>query len=274
MTGRELKLIMNKILLSALFGAKFILLTGIASAQRGVGPPPSPPVLSTTLTPTLVSQYMYRGMRYGGASLQPNVDLHYGGLNAGFWGSFPLSNKAPGISDPELDLYGSYTRSLTATISVVPGVTWYYFPRAEAADGFYRQTFEPNLAFTYTADGFRLTPKVYYDIVREGFTAEVSAFYAYPLTRIGSELDFTAEVGTFEWRDAVKGTSSAIKRSGEYWSAGVAMPYQITSNGTVTLGFTYVKGTGNTLTPSPTPRRPLPAAMGRGVVSLSFSLSY
>ncbi len=265
---------MKKILLGALLGAKFILLTGVAPAQNVVALPPPPPVLSTTLTSTLVSQYMYRGMRYGGASLQPTVDFRSGEFSAGFWGSFPLSNKVPGVSDPELDLYGSYTRPLTARIAGVVGGTWYYFPRAKEADGFYRQTFEPNLAFTYTVDGLRLTPKVYYDFVREGFTAEVSAFYAYPLTRIGSELDFTAEIGSFEWRDAVKGASPATKQSGDYWSAGVAMPYQVTSNGTVTLGFAYVKGTGHSLKSGTAPRRENPAAMGRGVVSLSFSLSY
>ncbi len=266
---------MNKNLLGAFLATGFIiLLTGVAPAQQVVPLPPPPPVLTTTVTPALVSHYMYRGMRYGGASFQPTVDFRYGGLNAGFWGSFPLSNKVPGVSDPELDIYGSYTRPLTARIAVVPGGTWYYFPRAEAADGFYRQTFEPNLAFTYTVDGFRLTPKMYYDIVRDGFTAEVSAFYAYPLTRIGSELDFTAEIGSFEWRDAVKGTSPATKQSGDYWSAGVAMPYQVTSNGTVTLGFAYVKGTGHSLKSGAGQRRPNPAAMGRGVVSLLFSLSY
>lgn len=270
----ELRLVMNKIAFLAGFGVGFILATGVARAQNVASLPPPPPVLSTTLTPTLVSQYMYRGMRYGGASLQPTVDFRSGALNAGFWGSFPLNDKMPGVSDPELDLYASYTRPLSARIAAVVGGTWYYFPRAAAADGFYRQTFEPNLAFTYTVDGFRLTPKVYYDIVREGFTAEVAAFYAYPLTRIGSELDFTAEIGTFEWRDAVAGPSPATKQSGEYWSVGVAMPYQVTSNGTVTLGFAYVKGTGHTLQQGTASIRHNPSAMGRGVVSLSFSLSY
>ena len=267
-------LIMKKILLGALSGAAIILMSGVAPAQNAAPLPPPPSDLSITLTPTLVSQYMYRGMRYGGVSLQPNVDFRYGALNAGFWGSFPLNNKVQGMSDPELDLYGSYTRPLTARVAAVVGGTWYYFPRAETADGFYRQTFEPNFAFTYTIDGLRLTPKVYYDIVRDGFTAEVSAFYAYPLTRIGSELDFTAEIGSFEWRDALKGPLPATKQTGDYWSVGVAMPYQVTGNGMVTLGFAYVKGTGHTLKQGTAPRRQNPAAMGRGVVNLSFSLSY
>ena len=265
---------MKKILLCALIGAGFIVVRGVALAQNVAPLPPPPPDLSITFIPTLVSQYMYRGMRYGGVSLQPTVDFRSGGLNAGFWGNFPLSNKVRGVSDPELDLYGSYTRTLSARTAAVVGGTWYHFPRAEASDGYHRQTFEPNLAFTYTVDGFRLTPKVYYDIVREGFTAEVSAFYAYPLTRIGSELDFTPEIGSFEWRDAVEGPSPATKQSGDYWSVGVAMPYQITSNGAVTLGFAYVKGTGHALKQGTAPRRQNPAAMGRGVVSLSFSLSY
>ncbi len=229
------------------------------------------PDVSLTVTPSLVSQYLFRGMRYGGMAFQPTTEVSYGSVVGGFWGSFPLRDKVRGVSDPELDLYASTTIPISPAIALVPGFTWYHFPNAERSAGFHRQLFEPNLALTYTGAGFRLTPKLYYDLVRAGFTAELSAFYALPLTRIGTELDFTVSVGSYLWRDAVKTTAPATKNWGDYGSAGVAMPFQITSAGRVTLGFAYVKGTNNYFKQASQPRVRNSAAVGRGVVSLFYS---
>ncbi len=242
-----------------------------ALGAQGPGLPAAPADVSVTVTPSVVSQYMFRGMRYGGAAFQPTAEVSYGSIVGGFWGSFPLRDKVRGVSDPELDVYASITLPITPAIALVPGFTWYHFPNAEGSAGFHSQLFEPNLAVTYTGAGFRLTPKLYYDVVREGMTAELSAFYAFPLTRIGTELNFTASVGSYLWRDAVKTTTPATKNWGDYGSAGVAMPFQISSVGRVTLGFAYVKGTNNYFKQASLPRVRNTAAVGRGVVSLFYS---
>lgn len=233
--------------------------------------PAASPGLTGAVTASAVSQYMFRGLRYGGAAFQPTAELSYGSVVGGFWGSFPLRNEVPGVSDPELDLYASASVAISPAIALVPGFTWYHFPDAERSAGFHRQLFEPSLALTYTGPGFRLTPKLYYDVVREGLTAEFSAFYALPLTRLGTELDFTVTVGSYLWRDAVKTSAAGTKNWGDYGSAGVAIPYQITSAGRVTLGFAYVKGTNNYFKSGAAPRVRNTAAVGRGVVSLFYS---
>jgi len=246
---------------------------GLLHAVRAQGPalPAPAPDVTATVTPSVVSQYLFRGMRYGGAAFQPTAEVSYGSVVGGFWGSFPLRDKVRGVSDPELDIYASTTVPITPAIALVPGFTWYHFPNAERSAGSHRQLFEPNLAVTYTGAGFRITPKLYYDLVRDGFTGELSAFYALPLTRIGTELDFTASVGSYLWQDAVKTTAPATKNWGDYGSAGVAMPFQISSAGRVTLGFGYMKGTNNYFKQASQPRVRNTAAGGRGVVSLFYS---
>ena len=50
-------------------------------------------------------------------------------------------------------------RSGTRT-SITPGVTLYWYPDAPTKLGFYKSTIEPNIAFSYTFEGVKLTPKV------------------------------------------------------------------------------------------------------------------
>ncbi len=100
------------------------------------------PAGTWTVTPAVVSQYMFRGVRIGGPSLQPAVEYGQGDLAAGLWANFPLKDKVPGVSDPEFDFYGSYTHSLNATTSVVTGATCYAYPNADKAAGFYQSTVE------------------------------------------------------------------------------------------------------------------------------------
>jgi len=47
----------------------------------------------------------------------------------------------------------------------------------------------------------KFTPKIYYDTVLEGPTYELTVFYAVPLSDLGTELDFTAVVGSYIWKD-------------------------------------------------------------------------
>jgi uncharacterized protein (TIGR02001 family) len=252
-------------------------LTVFGAASRGPGQTAAPaagPVSTWTLTPAFVSQYLFRGVRLGGAAFQPTVEYGSGRWVAGVWASVPVADKVPGQSDPEIDFYGSATWALTDAVTLVAGATWYWFPRAENANGFYRSTFEPSLAVNWTVDGFRLTPKVCYDVVLAGPTAEVTAFYAVPLASFGTELDFTATAGTYRWDEAAEDTASAVKNWGDYWSAGVALPFQLTASGKLTVGWAYARGSGNFLKAGTAPRTANPAAVGRGVVSVAYSLTY
>jgi hypothetical protein len=219
---------------------------------------------------------MFRGARLGGPSFEPAVEFDSGPLVAGVWANFPISDKVPGQSDPEFDFYGSYTiEAIKDTLTWVPGVTIYTYPDADKNAGFYKMTFEPNLALNYTIPGgLKLTPKIYYDVVLKGATYEFTAAYALPLKELGTELDFTGTIGTFKWTDAFENTNPAAKNWGDYWLAGVAMPFQVTSNSKLTIGWAYTKGSNNYVKIGSTPKFANGAAVGRGVVTVSYGLTF
>jgi uncharacterized protein (TIGR02001 family) len=229
---------------------------------------------SVVVTPSVVSQYMFRGVRLGGPSFEPSVEVDSGNLAIGVWANTPISDKVPGQSDPEIDPYGSYTFKVNDSLSVVPGFTWYNYPDANTGNGFYKSTFEPNLALNYTVSGVQFTPKVYYDVVLKGPTYELTATYAVPLKDAGTELDFTAVGGTYIWDNSVKGVSPDVKNWGNYYLVGVAAPFALSKESKLTVGFAYTKGDGNYYKQGSAPKGVNPAAVGRGVVTVSYAYTF
>jgi uncharacterized protein (TIGR02001 family) len=259
---------MNKNLLLALVGATLAtpsLLPASAATFSG---------FSVTGTATAVSQYMFRGQRRGGPSFQPAIELASDRAVVGLWSNFPIKDKVPDTSDPEIDLYGSYTFPFSDAFSIVPGFTWYVYPDAPKDLGYYRSTFEPNLAISYATQGLTLTPKIYYDLALEGPTFEVTALYALPLARIGSELNFAATWGSFLIKDASRNSDPRTKAWGDYWLAGVSMPFQVSSNGNLLFGIAYTQGRDAFVKQGSAPKSPNTLAVGRGVVTLSYSHSF
>lgn len=261
---------MNKTLLLVLAGSVCVGLLRVSGQTAAA----AAPAASWTVTPAVVSQYMFRGMRLGGPSFQPTVELGYGALTTGFWASVPFDDTVQGVSDPELNVYGGYTFGVSDAANVVVGGTWYVFPRAEKSLGFYKQTIEPSVALNYTIGGVRLTPKVYYDLMLEGATLDVTAAYAMPLKELGTELNFSATIGTFKWDNAAEDTHPAVRNWGNYWSAGVSVPFQVSANGKVLLGFTYARGWDNFTKQGSAPKVENPLAVGRGVVTLGYTMSF
>ncbi len=229
---------------------------------------------SVVVTPAFVNQYMFRGARLGGPSFEPSVEVDSGNLALGVWTNFPMKDKVPGQSDPEIDPYGSYTIAVNGSVSVVPGFTWYNYPNADTNNGFFKTTFEPNIALNYTIEGLKLTPKVYYDVVLKGPTYELTAAYTVPLKDINSELDFTATAGTFIIRNAVKNADPHYKNWGDYYLIGVAMPFQITKASKLTVGVAYTKGSGNFLKQGSDAKFRNTGAVGRGVVTVSYAYTF
>lgn len=264
---------MNKTLLLGLAGA-FLGAGSVVVGQTVPAATAAAPAVSWTVTPAVVSQYMFRGMRLGGPSFQPTVEMGYGALTAGVWASVPFDDTVQGVSDPEIDVYGGYAFTLSDAANVVLGGTWYLFPRAETRAGFYEQTVEPSVALNYTVNGVRLTPKVYYDLMLEGPTLELAAAYAVPLQGLGTELNFTATIGTFKWDNAAEDTTPGVKNWGNYWSAGVLMPFQVSANGKVLLGFAYARGWDNETKQGSLPKVDNALAVGRGVVTLGYSVTF
>lgn len=247
------------------------ILTGAAALAQA---PAAAPSVSFTATGAFVSQYMFRGQRLNGAGFQPSVEMAAGNFTAGVWANFVLDDKVPDSSDPEIDLYGSYTFALGKDLTLVPGFTLYTYPSAPTAAGFYRTTFEPSLALNYTIEGLKFTPKFYYDTVLEGATYELTAAYAVPLKDIGSELGFAATFGTFLLKEAANDVSPAVKSWGDYWQVGVSMPFQLTKESKLTLGFAYTEGRDAFTKQGSFGKAANSLAMGRGVVTVAYALSF
>lgn len=229
---------------------------------------------SWVFTPTFASQYMFRGARLGGPSLQPSLEYDRGGLTAGLWGNVPLLDKVAGQSDPEVDLFASYAFALGPNLSLAPGVTAYTYPAARQADGFYQATVEPSLALNCTLGAVRFTPKLYYDLVLRGLTAELTAAWAVPLPAAGTELDFTATAGTFKWNDYTARAVPAVRNWGDYWLLGVSAPYQLPGGSRIIVGWAYAAGSDNYLKQGSAGKVANPAALGRGVLTLGYTLTF
>lgn len=249
------------------------------TADSTPAPAPAPaavaaPTSSFVVTPAVVSQYMFRGVRLGGPSFEPTVEFDSGALALGVWANFPLRDKVAGVSDPEVDPYGSYTFTINDACSIVPGFTWYNYPRADKSAGFYKGTFEPSLALNYTVGGVKFTPKFYYDMVLKGPTYELTAAFALPLKDAGTELDFAGTIGTYKCTDAAANTAPAVKNWGDYWQLGVSVPFTVSKDSKIIVGFAYVNGSNNYYKQGSTPKILNTAALGRGVVTLSYSVTY
>ena len=245
-----------------------------ASGQTATAPTPAAPTASWIVTPAFASQYMFRGARLSGPSFEPTVEFDYDTVAVGVWANFPIADKVVGQSDPEYDVYGSYTIAVNDSFSVVPGFTWYNYPRAPSANGFFKATFEPSLAFNYTVAGIKFTPKFYYDVVLNGPTLELSASLALPLKDLGTELDFIGTVGTFKWKTAADNTFPDLKNYGNYFLVGVSVPFAITSASKIVVGVAYTKGSDNYFKQSGSPKVKNTAAVGRGVVTVSYAYTF
>ena len=229
---------------------------------------------SVVVTPSVVSQYMFRGVRLGGPSFEPSVEVDSGNLAIGVWANTPISDKVPGQSDPEIDPYASYTMTVSDAISVAPGLTWYNYPHANTNNGFFKSTFEPNIALNVTVAGVKFTPKYYYDMVLKGPTYELTATYAIPLKDAGTELDWTATAGTFIIRDAAKGADPTVKNWGNYYLIGVSAPITLTKASKLVVGVAYTKGSGNYFKQGSLPKGENTSAVGRGVATISYVYTF
>jgi len=261
----------SRLLLSAL---GFIALSAYAQTPAAAPAPAEPTTGSWVLTPSFVSQYMFRGARLGGPSFEPSLEYDYGAFVVGVWSNFPLADKVVGQSDPEFDFYGSYTMDVIKDVTFVPGFTAYTYPNAKKANGFYKGTFEPSVALNYTIGDLKLTPKLYYDVILKGPTLELTAAYVVPLKDLGTELDFTGTYGTFKWDEAAVDASPAIKNWGDYYLIGVAAPFQVTKNSKFTAGFAYTKGSNNYFKQGTDHKAVNTAAVGRGVITLSYAITF
>lgn len=227
-----------------------------------------------SVSPGIVSGYIFRGQDRGGAALQTAVDVTRGDFHAGLWTSFPLEGSGALSPGTEADFYVGQDLPVGGRLGVTPGVTLYTYPRADRARGFRRTTFEPSLAIDATIAGLRVVPKLSHDLDLEATTLEVATAYALALPSLGTELDFTGAAGTYLRRDDFSGVAGAGKAWGNYWQVGVSLPYQVSFRTKLVVGWTYSAGSGAFVKPSSAPRLADPRTAARGFASLGFSTTF
>lgn len=131
---------------------------------------------------------------------------------------------------------------------------------------------EPNLGLNYKVGSLTLSPKVYYDAILEGPTLEMNGGYTVPLSKLRTQLDFSASLGTYFWNNSVQGAHPKLDNYGSYYLIGVCAPYQITEHITATAGLAFTEGFSNYFDSTGTDRTRNTLAKGRFVGS--FALAY
>jgi hypothetical protein len=227
-----------------------------------------------TITPSVTSAYLFRGVQLAGPSLQPALEFNAAKFSSGLWSNVAFNVRSRIHSNPEVDWYADYIFEVPSSgVSLMPGFTLYTYPRAKSGD-FHPLTFEPSLAAIFNIHGIQVTPKIYYDLVLQSLTGELNATLALPLKHLGTELDFAATAGTFEGNNIRRRNSPVRKNSGDYWSLGVSLPVQVSLSSKVVLGFTYSEGHHNYFQATGSSRETNPDAGRHAAVSLSYTLTY
>jgi uncharacterized protein (TIGR02001 family) len=232
------------------------------------------PAASWTITASYASQYMFRGVRLGGPSFEPRIEFAPDKWKIGVWANFPISAKVVGQSDPEIDPYATYTFTVNDSTTIVPGFTWYNYPNAKPSNGFYKTTFEPNVALNYTVKGITFSPTLYYDMVLKGPTLELNVSFAVPLKGPVSELDFNGTLATYKWDEAADNTTPSVENSGNYWLVGVTALIPVSKDGKFAVGLAYTEGSDNYYKQAGSPKIVNTAAVGRGVLTVNYVVTF
>jgi len=137
--------------------------------------------LSVSTGVDYVTDYVFRGVSLGGASVQPYVEASVGNFTLGGWFSTGIGESSI-ISGDEFDLYAGYSVPLDSSISLDLGATYYHYPQG----GSFFET-DDGAAGSYEVSasvGFGdvpLSPAVtaYYDFTFKAFTLEGSVGHSF-----------------------------------------------------------------------------------------------
>lgn len=187
--------------------------------------------LSVTVDVSYVTDYVFRGVKLGSASIQPSVEASYGDLYAGAWHTDELSNS----NGNETDLYIGYGFAVNDQISLDAGVTRYTYNGGSQGDS-------TEVYIGVSADVL-LSPSLYYyhDFDYETNVIEASIGYSLPIDAIKASVDFAAKLGNV----------SAPGEDYTYGVIGASLPYQLSETATLTVGVDYIINDSESITGFP-----------------------
>lgn len=170
--------------------AAFLACSG-AMAQDGNFPStsltsPSMSYLSVSAAVGYESQYMFRGVKYGGHSIQPKVDFAYPimgfDIYAGAWSNQPVKT-SDDKNLKEIDLYGGATYSYEM-FKIDVGYIYYWYPDASGGESRDMEVYVGlSLDTASYLGGININPSVYYSYnwIAKQQTIEVSVGYDTPV---------------------------------------------------------------------------------------------
>lgn len=227
-------------------------LQGGASLVQDVAPDLSISLLSVSAAVGYESQYMFRGEKFAGHSIQPKVEFAYPiygfDLYVGAWANTPIQGSKGGLT--EIDLYGGvnyYYKSLRIDV----GYIYYYYTDTDLTRNNISRDMEVYVggAFDTSAylNGINLNPSVYYfyNWILKQQVVEVSLSYALPVGEwLLDDGRFTLPVSVYG------GYLSASRKNGDngapnegvtyfYWGASADLAFSITDYCTISGGVRY-----------------------------------
>jgi len=228
-----------------------------------------------TVTPALVTAFIDRGVYTSGLSFQPTVTYSRGAFAFELFGNFPISGRIPGTPYPQIDFTTSYSWDIAPDVfTVVPRVLLSTFSQADTAEGFHKAICELGVTFGCTPVGdLCATLDLWRDVVQKGGGCELGIEYSLPFKLHGASAELSALIGRYDLSDTVPNAPEKIRNKGDYFSAGVSFPFELSNTSKLTVGWCYAKGTHNHTWAGQGEPEPNPHAIGRGIVTMSYSRS-
>jgi len=194
--------------------------------------------LSVSTGVDYVSEYVFRGTSFAGASVQPYAEASVGNFTVGGWFSTAIGELSSEAGD-EFDLYVGYSVPLDSSISLDLGATYYHFPDAGsffATDDGAAGTYEVSASLGFGEVPLAPSVTAYYDFTLDAFTLEGSVGHSFEVGPQQSfDLGLTAGLveGDYEWATASASLGHSFT---DDVSAYIGVNYSISSEDTLDFG--------------------------------------
>jgi uncharacterized protein (TIGR02001 family) len=187
------------------------------------------PVSSYSITTdfTYVSEYIFRGVKQQNNSIQPSVAISAGNFSGGLWTAQAIDQKsASWAQGNEIDIYGSYSFSLSENYSLSVGGTAYLYPSARPSLGELDKTIEGSIGVSGPLGPLSAYATYFHDFDLDSDTFEIGLGYS------GS---FSDKSG-YEFGGSYGSASFDAGGDYDYYLFKAAVTYQVTPSASLKFG--------------------------------------
>ena len=177
---------------------------------------------SVTVDFPFVTDYVFRGVKFANDSIQPSVEFAAGDFYAGIWTNQPVT----GNSANEFDFYIGHGFTLSDTLSLDVGATYYYYPETPGGD----ESFEPFVGISGDiGGGLSASGYFYYDTELETSTLQFG---------LGSSFE-VSDTSTFDIAGDVGFVGANGAGDYNYWSLSGTFNYTLNDTASTYFGAVY-----------------------------------